>query len=592
MERDPNRFLKILEAPGSVENYLLFRVDGREMLSTPFEFRLTLRSQGEIPSTREWIGASVSFVIGLSDRAGRKINGQCVRFEHAYQKGAYVEFILDIAPSFLVTRLRRDCRIFTKVTAKQVIHTILQEHSIVFDDSKIKAVSEVRDYCVQYNESDFDFVNRLMEEEGIFYFFRYDENAGAFKHKMYLADDPSGYFDGEIYKLSFRRDHLLRGLQSIEMSNDATTAAWVTHDYDFRKPRNLQPVTTPTRLNWATPNTRVYDWPGGHTTQEGGRRRAGLAMEETEAAAVLLEGVGSYVCFTPGARFEIDDPRLKPRERRITVRSVVHSAWDPAGLEEGEPSYQQQFTAIPSYQPYRTPRITPPAVVRGPQTAVVVDHDDPEGFGRVKVAFHWNRDRDETCWVRVAHQWAGPTYGAQFVPRVGMEVLVAFLEGDPDRPLVVGCLYNGDNKQPFETPAKLSQAGWRTSSYPDGGVVNELIFEDKKGEEEIYAFAGRNYRRVTTKDEEFTVGGQRTTTIGKNDALQVGQDVKTTVGGDVTVAIAGALGVTVGQSSDFKSAGSFTFTAGQSLTLQAGGARIQLSPAGVSINGVLVRINS
>ncbi|MEO6338794.1 MAG: contractile injection system protein, VgrG/Pvc8 family, partial [Caulobacteraceae bacterium] len=215
---DRNSFLRIIEAPGEVEEYFLFRLDGREMLSAPFEWRLTLRTHVEVPPPSGWIGASITFSMGGSDTVPRKVNGQCVRFEHAYQKGGYTEFVIDIAPSLMMTRLRRDYRIFTNVTAKQVINTILTEHGIVFDDTKVKYVTEVREYCVQYEESDFDFINRLMEDEGIFYFFKYDENAGRYKHKTYLADDPSGYYDGDVFSLSFRRDHLLRGLQSIETS--------------------------------------------------------------------------------------------------------------------------------------------------------------------------------------------------------------------------------------------------------------------------------------------------------------------------------------------------------------------------------------
>lgn len=529
---DRNFFLRILEAPGEVQEYFLFRVDGREMLSAPFEFRLTMRTHVEVPPPSGWIGASITFTMGGSDTVPRKINGQCVRFEHAYQKGGYIEFVIDVAPSLMMTRLRRDYRIFTNVTAKQVINTILTEHGIVFDDTKVKYVTEVREYCVQYEESDFDFINRLMEDEGIFYFFKYDEDAGRYKHKTYLADDPSGYYDGDVFSLSFRRDHLLRGLQSIETSNSATTAKWVTHDYNYKKPRSLIPVATPSRLDWAVKNSFVYHWPGGHDVMEYGKRKSKLAIEETEAAAITLEGAGSYICFTPGARFEIDDQTLKPRERRIAIRSVIHSAWDPYSLEEGEPSYQQQFTAVPSYEPYRPPSITPPAVVRGPQTAVVLDQTDPEGFGRVKVRFHWDRHMSSTCWLRVAQQWGGDRIGAQFIPRPGMEVLVDFLEGDPDRPLVVGCLYNGDNKHPYEVPPNLSQSGWRSQTHINGEVYQEFIFEDKPGAEEIYTYAGRNYRRRVINDEDVAIQGFRDTRVGKNDGLAVGGTRTTYIGKD------------------------------------------------------------
>ena len=573
--RDPNNFLKLLESPGRTADYHLFRVDGREMLSQPYEFRMTLRSNGDIPDAATWIGASVSFVMGLSDNVQRKVNGQCVRFEHAYQKGQYVEFVLDIAPTLSKLRLKRDNRIFVEKTAKQVIAEVLREHAIVFDDSKIRNPHPKREYCVQYMETDFDFISRLMEREGVFYYFRYDEGAGQFKHKMYLADDPSGYFDGEPFKLSFRRDHLLRGLEQVETSYAAATGGWIARDYDFKQPRTALNTRTPTSLPHGDKSASVRDWPAGVPTAAEVSRRSKLAMEEAEASAVTLEGVGAYVNFTPGARFEIDDPRLTPRERRIAVRSVVHAAWDPPGLEEGEPSYQQQFTATPSQRAYRPPAVTPPALVRGPQTGVVVDQRDPEGFGRIKVRFHWDDRGASTCWLRVAQQWAGDRIGAQWIPRVGMEVLVDFLEGDPDRPIVTGCIYNGDNKHPFPVPAELHKSGWRTETHPTGSVINAFVFDDKSGAEEIYTFAGRDFRRETKKDETVTVGGNRSVTVTGNYSMKAtgSMSLKSTGTGEV------------------HSTAPLTISSSTSITIKVGGSSISISPIGISISGPLVKIN-
>ena len=538
--RDLNRFMRLVEAPGQVEDYLLFRCDGREMMSSLFEYRLTIRSQGDVPDATAWIGASISFTISTSDSEPRTINGQCVRFEHAYQKGAYVEFVLELAPMLASTRLNRDSRIFTGVTAKDVVATILREHQVPFDDAAVRSVTAVREYCVQHLETDFDFINRLMEEEGVFYFFKYDEGVGPCRHKMFLADDASGFFDGRPFKLSFRRDHLLMGLQNIESSAGASTGGWLTHDYDYTKPKDLSPVSTATRLAWAKKGSRVYAWPGNHRTRQEGLRRSRLALEEAETEAVLLEGAGSYVAFTPGARFEIDDTRLTTRERRIVVRSVVHSIWDPYSSEEGEPSYSQQFTAVPSYEPYRSPRVTPSPIMRGPQTAVVLDQTDPEGFGRVKLRFHWDHASRSTCWVRVAQQWAGSGIGAQFVPRVGMEVLVDFIDGEPDRPVVTGCLYNGDNRPPFALPEHLSQTGWRTRSHPDGEVVSAVLFEDKAGEEEVRVLAGRDHRREVTRDSADRVGRDSAAVVVRNAGLDVGADLRVNVAGQFSLWVGAA----------------------------------------------------
>lgn len=566
--RDPKNFLKLLESPGSVQDYFLFKLEGEEKLSAPFEFRLTLRSQGDIPPASTWVGSSITWVMGLSDDSPRTVNGQCIRFDHVYQRGGYVTFSLLVSASLAGTRLNRDNRIFTDKTAKQVIAQVLQEHQIAFDDSKVMNVNVVREYCVQYAETDYDFVNRLMESEGIFYYFRYDENAGRYKHKMYMADDPSGFFDGTPLSVSYRKGPHHPGLKDVSTSYAASTGGVLTNDYDFKKPANLTPTKTATRLDYAAKPAQQYNWPasGGYTPDDV-RRASKLTMEGHESGSLLVQGTGRYVNFTPGARFEIDDQRLSPKERRIAVKSVSHSAFDPWGLEEGEPSYDQRFSAVPSDQTYRPVQATPRASVGGPQTGVVTDQTDPEGFGRIQVRFHWDHAGASTCWLRVAQQWAGGRIGAQFVPRVGMEVLVDHLEGDPDRPIVVACIYNGQNKQPYDTPPKLSQAGWRTMSYPSGGVANEFIFEDKAGSEEIYTFAGRNLRRVTVKDENVQIGGKSTLAITGDH----GHDVE----GAMTLHVKGALAL----SSD------------DSITLVVGASKIHMTKDEVAITSPMIKLN-
>ena len=566
--RDPKNFLKLLESPGSVQNYFLFKLEGEEKLSAPFEFRLTLRSQGDIPPASTWVGSSITWVMGLSDDSPRTVNGQCVRFDHVYQRGGYVTFSLLVSAALAGTRLNMDNRIFTDKTAKQVIAQVLQENQITFDDSKVMNVSTVREYCTQYAETDYDFVNRLMESEGIFYYFRYDAEAGPYKHKMYMADDPSGFFDGTPLQVSYRKSPHHPGLKDVATSYAAASGNWLTNDYDFKKPTNLTPARTATRLDYAAKAAQQYTWPaeGGYTPDDV-RRASRLAMEGQESGSLLVQGAGRYVGFTPGARFEIDDQRLQPQERRLAIKSVSHSAFDPWGLEEGEPRYDQSFSAVPSDQTYRPAKATPKATVKGPQTGVVTDQTDPEGYGRVQVRFHWDHAGGSTCWLRVAQQWAGARIGAQFIPRVGMEVLVDYLEGDPDRPIVVACIYNGQNKQPYDTPPKLSQAGWRTMSYPSGSVANEFIFDDRAGAEEIYTFAGRNLRRVTVKDESVQIGGEST--------LAIAGDHGHTVQGKMTLHVQGALAL----SSD------------QSITLTVGASTISITGQEVAITSPLIKLN-
>ena len=383
MARDNNNFVKLIEAPGSLADEYLFKVDGKEQISEPFHYRLQIRAQAEVPPAAEWVNSSITFLIGISDNVERKINGRCAKFEHLYQKGLYTEFAIEIAASFDALKQHRNRRLWTNVTAKQVVAEVLQQHQVTFDDSKV-GVQPMREYCVQQNETDFDFVSRLLEDEGVFYYFRFDEGAAPYKHRMIMADNVGGYQDGDPFQLSFRRDHLLRGMDNLELGYKNSPGAAMTHEYNYKKPGALTPIQVSTRLGSASEGTVAYDWHSNYTDPEVGRRRAKLAIEEAENDAMLMKGTGSYLAFQPGMRFQVDDTRLDPRERRVVIRSVEHAVFDPYGLNEGEPSYDQKFTAQPSADVYRPKRDTPRAQAGGPQTAVVVDQHDPEGFGRVK----------------------------------------------------------------------------------------------------------------------------------------------------------------------------------------------------------------
>jgi len=578
-DRDSLGFVKLTKAPGLLESYYVTAMTGEECLSEPFHFTLKVTGPGPVPPAETWIGAPVTFSIGASDTQPRSVNGQCIRFELSYQKGKFVEFEIDGAPRFSITKQRRDCRIFTNMSAIDIIEKVLTENKISYDRSNVNFVDEIRDYCVQYWETDFDFCSRLMEEEGIFYFFKYEEGSGLFDHQMYLADDPSAYFDGDDFDIAFYQGSQNQGLHDIDLQSMQSTGAWLSHDYNYKQPHLLSPIKTASKFDNAAKGTQLYEWPGGYDNPDSGSRRSRFGIELAEAASVIMSGSGTYMCFLPGARFNITDKRLKPGQRKIAIRSVSHTLTNPYGGNEAKFEYKQTFTAVPSQDPYHPPRDTPKAMVRGPQTAVVLDESDPEGYGRVKVRFHWDHAGTSTCWLRVAQQWAGDSIGAQWIPRIGWEVLVNFLEGDPDRPVVTGGLYNGDHPQPFTTPANLSQSGWRSRSYPKGVVTNEFIFEDKAGGEEIYTYAGRHYRRLVENDEDVTIlgnlsskiGKDETRTVGSNRTTTIGKDESLTVGGDTTATTAGKESVTVGQSATRTVGSSQTTTIASSSSSTVGG---------------------
>jgi type VI secretion system secreted protein VgrG len=453
-----------------------------------------------------------------------------------------------VQPAFEALKLTRDRRIFNDQSAKQVVATVLGEHQIAFDDSKFGS-SPTRPYIVQHDESDFALVSRLMEDEGVFYYFKYDEGAAPYKHRMILAGDPSGYYDGEPFEVSFRRDHLTRGLNSLQMAYSSAPSKVVTHDYNYKQPGELTPVTAPSRLKWAEKKGQVFQWGAGYKDAGAGQSRANLRVEGAESGSVSLKGQGTYSAFAPGARFSVDDQRLQPWERRIVVRGVSHSVFDPYALDEGEPYYKQQFEAHPSAQVFRPERSTPRAISPGPQTAVVLDQNDGKGLGRVKVRFHWDHTGHSTCWVRVLQQWGGSQIGAQFIPRPGMEVLVDFIDGRADNPVVIGCLYNGKNKHGFDLPANLTQAGWRTSG--EGGLAHHLLFEDKGGGEKVDLLAGRDFVRTVNRNESAAIKEQMAVSA---KAIDIG--------------------------------------ATESITLHVGGSKVTITPDGVWIDAPKINLNS
>jgi type VI secretion system secreted protein VgrG len=532
LARYPNRFLHLDEAPGNVDDYRLFRMEGTERLSEPFQFDLTIRSQGEVPHADTWIGASITFSFGGVDNAERKVNGRCASYRHLYQQDRYTEFLLRVTPSFDALKLTTDRRIFNNQSAKQVIETVLGEHQVSFDTGKY-GPSATKAYIVQHDESDYDLVSRLMEDEGVFYYFKYDDGAAPYRHRMILAGDPSGYYDGEPFDLAFRRDHLERGLSDLRMEYRGAPAKVVTHDYNFRQPGELTPVTSPSRVSWAEKSGQVFQYAAGYQDPGAGQQRADLRAQGTESGAVTMHGEGTYAAFAPGARFHVPDPRLQPVERRVAIHGVTHSAFDPYASDEGEPYYHQQFQAHPSAQTFRPPRATPKPQPNGPQTAVVLDQNDPEGLGRVKVRFHWDHTGHSTCWVRVLQQWAGDgSTGAQWIPRPGAEVLVGFVENRVDLPYLMGCFYNGKQKPVFDLPAHLTQSGWRTNG--TGGLAHHLLFEDGGGKEAIDLLSGRDFTRTIGHDETATITNAQTVSA-KTIKLSANDRITLVVGGSEVV---------------------------------------------------------
>jgi type VI secretion system secreted protein VgrG len=403
-----------------------------------------------------------------------------------------------------------------------------------------------RDYCVQYRESDFDFVCRLMEEVGIFYFFRHEQDG----HELVLGDSPNVHtpIRGEPL-IPFRDPAGMAADEECvyELSGkiEVVPGAVALRDFDFTRP-SLD-MTVDSQASEGDPALEVYDYPGKYEDPGPGQDVAKIRLEELRAPGQVAWGQCQSRRLAPGHTFELAGHAEPELNKEYLVLSVTHEGYQPevllfeqqnAGHSDRKP-FRSTFQCMPSTVPYRPPRRTPRPVIPGPQTAIVVGPSGEEihtdEHGRVKVKFHWDReapgDDKSSCWVRVSQAWAGPGWGALYLPRIGQEVVVDFLEGDPDRPLITGRVYNGHNPPPADLPGARTQSALRSESSPGGGGFNELRFEDASGQELIYLHA--------QKDMDIAIENDKTQSVGGNESLTVAKDRRKDVGGNQSLSVAG-----------------------------------------------------
>lgn len=473
-------------------------------------------------------------------------------------------FDLRIEPRLALLQLRRNTRIFQQLSVPEVVEMILGEHGVAFR-RRLAGSYAKREYCVQYRETDYRFIVRLLAEEGIWFYVDHPlvvsagiDVTGSGDSEVVVLSDTAQYYP----PISGARELAYRPMQaSSALTSDAnqvlelSVAAQVLERgvlikrYDFQRPRldlrgvaneGAQPVPSP-----AIESQLFYEH--HHDYEEGDHdgQDARVLYEQLRRDAVLATGRSLCPRLAPGHVFDLHGHELSPVDQSYVVTRVTHHARTAANVGPDQPLYWNEFECVPASVPYR-PSVPSRRMLQALETATVVG-PEPDGIytdelGRIKVQFHWDRDGKHdgrsSCWIRVAHAWAGAGWGTQFIPRAGMEVLVSFAAGDPDRPIVVACLYNGDHHPPFPVPEHKTRSGIRTASQPGGGF-NELSFEDAKDAEEIYLHAQRNLRELVQRDHELTVRNDRTIHVDGAQLNFVGKDTSLQVGGDHTTSVAG-----------------------------------------------------
>ena len=550
--------------------FLLQSFSGVEGISRPYVFQLDVLSETKNIDFSKILGkkATITLETSISGK-NRYFSGYISQFIQADGKGNLSHYRMDVVPWIWFLGLKADCRIFHNLSVPDIVKKILenpptsQKESV--DVSNIRGTYSKLEYCVQYRESSLNFISRLMEHAGIFFYFSHDNGT----HTMHLSDNSlfcpviplQGNVSFVVKNTGLFTEEIITSFHSRQV---VRTGALTLSDYNFETPSTHLTSTEKTVVDVGrNESLEIFDYPGTQTTIDEARTLSLLRMQEQEASQHVLSGTGNVRSFLTGHTFYLQDhPQAAGPQNRNTryLLTEVRHLITVGGVylaASGSSNYSNQVLCVPSDVPFKPARITPKPVVQGSQTGRVIgkkDYKDTTGpdvksddeeiwvdqYGRVVVLFPWDRAGDCSCRVRVAQPWAGSGWGHQWIPRVGHEVVVTFLEGDPDRPLITGSVYNGNNALPFidkGSPAMplQTQSGIKTRSTPKGTDenCNIICFEDKKGSEDLLIHAEQTMHESVESSQFVSVGGSQTITVGGDRHITTGGEKNGVKSGDV-----------------------------------------------------------
>lgn len=592
------------------DDFLLTGFSGHEAVSQLFQFDLELLSEDLAADQKKLVGENVTFSIQPQDGTRSFFNGFISHFFAAEPAGRFGRtYQARIAPWLWFLTRSANSRIFQKMNVVDIAKKIFSDHGFNDFEFRLQRSYPPYEYKVQYRETDFNFISRLLEHEGIFYFFHHENG----RHTAVFGDASNVFKPGEQGTVSFVPEAAWEHVHGWHHAYEFRPGRWTLTDYDFKKPQTDLTADRPTLIdNSDMKKFEFFDHPGGYIDKDIGTTLARTRIEMEEAAYHVVNGFGKVPSFRSGESFTLKDhPIPEEAGASYALLSVHHHARDTSYFsEDREPaSYSNSFVGLPAKTVFRPPQVTPCPVVHGPQTATVVGPKGEEihtdEYGRVKVQFRWDRygkaDDNSTMFLRLAQSWAGNKWGAQILPRIGMEVIVEFLEGDPDRPIVVGCVNNADAMPPDKLPDHRTRTVFRTRSSPNSSGFNEFSFEDKSGSEQVFLRGERDQDVRIKHDAREWIGHDRHLIVTHSQAEKVGGAKHLTVSGNQNEKVAGTVSLSaggdlhqkIGQNSALKADMQVAIEAGISITLKAGASFIEIGPAGVTIVGSpLVMINS
>lgn len=593
------------------DDVLLFQqMEGSEHLGRLFEYRLKLLSlKGDI-RIADVLGKEMHVRVDLRNESKRYFHGVVTRFSSHGRQGDFFSYEALIRPALWLLTRSSNCRIFQDKTTIEILKQVCEQD--IYGGQirlrvQVSATSPKRPYCVQYRESDFNFVGRLLEEDGLYYYFEHQKNA----HTMVVVDsfgahpEAPGYESVTFYPGGGRGSDR-EEITSWSPAGQIEPSLFTLNDYNYEKSAASLSgglmVKTQVPVAFDLPEYEQYDYPGRFDTGTGGDLRTRGWSESIHGQSEQFHGEATARGLMTGGLFKLEDHPDDQENRQVLITEsrivVIGQDYVSGPGANTAMVFQCRFTAVGKEHSYRPLRVHEKPVVRGPQTAMVVGKGGEEiwtdAYGRIKVSFHWDRlgkdDETSSCWVRVSQAWSGKGWGTMFIPRIGMEVIVEFLEGDPDRPLVTGCVYNSDAMPPYALPEHQTRSTMKSNTSKGGGGFNEIRFEDKKDEQEIFVQAEKNFNRVVKNNDTLKVGfekkdkGDQTIAIKNDQTLDVGHDQGIHIQNDQTVKIDGKQDVTIGKTCIFEATTSIEF--------KVGGSSIKIEPAKITIKSVQVDVDA
>lgn len=717
-----------LEAKKLAENALqLHTLEGYEEISRGFSYELTFLSESHDISFEAVIGKSATVIITLADGSMRQISGIINRFAQGKSDARCAYYSATLVPWTWLLGKSTDTRIFQEKTVLDIVCEVFEKYEFRDYEIRTHTTYDPRDYCVQYQESDLNFINRLLEEEGIFTFFEHTDE----RHVLILADSsvenkPCPYQEEATCQTASGGWLDMDVVTLFTMKQEIRSSKYTLKDYNFETPYADLKVSVDARENLGPTQSEVYLPSAAHRNRDKGDRLAKLHMEAEEAQMSVFEGSSNCRAFMTGKSFLLlEHFRQDLSEKEYVLKKITHRAIQPVNFldlveeEINSSSYENNFECIRKDVPFRPARITPKPIIEGIQTAIVVgpspnnnemnssekqrqqllqdqslsesekheilnqrlsareqeqanqtqslaEQESEQGnqtqdlteqqsqqgnqtqstsdgekeqiytdkHGRVKVQFHWDREGSyndhSSCWIRVSQIWAGAGWGGLYIPRVDQEVVVSFIEGDPDQPLITGCVYHGNNQPPYPLPDEKTKSTIKSNTYFGNGF-NELRFDDKAGKEEIYLHGQKNWTIVIENDKNQTIGHDeslhikhdRNKTIDSNETVQVGQTRNKKIGADENIKIVGNKNekieknhnhkvdqnqnISVKKNVNYKAgtdmilkatknyeleATNIKITATSSVEIVCGGSSIKITPASIDMKSTTVNISS